>query len=264
MISAHAVGWPVARGGSQRLTDGLAAYLRSLGGEVVTGSRVASLSQLPSSRAVLCDVSPRGLIRIAGDRMPARYRRALERYRRGPGVFKVDWALDAPIPWADQRCLQASTVHLGGTLDEIAASERAAWEGRHHEQPFVLVCQQSQLDPSRAPPGKHTGYAYCHVPAGSPRDVSDLIEAQLERFAHGFRDRILARHVTGTAELERYNANYIGGAITGGAANFGQLFFRPVARLDPYRTPNRRLYLCSASTPPGGGVHGMCGDVAAR
>lgn len=261
---AHIEQWPVAAGGSQAIADALASYLRELGGRIETGRRVARLADLPPARAYLLDTDPRQLATIAGDALPARYLRRLGRYRYGPGVFKVDWALDGPIPWADPRCLEASTVHLGGTLEEIGAGERAAWDGEHVERPFVLLCQQSQLDPSRAPPGRHTGYAYCHVPAGSPRDVSDLVEAQVERFAPGFRDRILARKTWGPADLERYNANYVGGAITGGAADFGQLFARPVSWWSPYRTPHRQIFLCSASTPPGGGVHGMCGYFAAQ
>jgi phytoene dehydrogenase-like protein len=264
VISAHAVGWPVARGGSQRLADGLAAYLRSLGGEVVTDSRVDSLSQLPPSRAVLCDVSPRGLIRMAGDRMPARYRRALERYRRGPGVFKVDWALSGPVPWTAEGCRRAGTVHLGGSFGEIAESERAAWEGRIHDRPYVLLVQPSVADPTRAPEGRQTLWAYCHVPNGAGVDMTEPIERQIERYAPGFRDCILARHVMGPAEMERRNANIVGGDIGGGASDVRQIFARPVLSLDPYRTPIDGVYLCSSSTPPGVGVHGMCGYHAAQ
>jgi phytoene dehydrogenase-like protein len=211
----------------------------------------------------LFDTSPRQLASIAGARLSARYLRRLARYRYGPGAFKVDWALDGPIPWRDPGVLDASTVHVGGTLDEIATAEAAPWRGEHAERPFVLVCQQSQLDPSRAPPGKHTGYAYCHVPAGSTLDRTRAIEDQIERFAPGFRDRILARATTTAADFEQHNPAYVGGAITGGAADLAQLFTRPVARLDPYSTPDPRIFLCSASTPPGGGVHGMCGYYAA-
>ena len=196
--------------------------------------------------------------------LPARYVRRLRRYRYGPGVFKLDWALDGAIPWRDPRCLEASTVHVGGSLEQLAAAEAAVWRGEHPERPFVMVCQQSQFDPTRAPPGKHTGYAYCHVPPGSTVDLTAHIEQQLERFAPGFRDRVLARRVTTPADLERDNPNHVGGAITGGVADLVQLFARPVARLDPYATPNPRVFLCSASTPPGGGVHGMCGYHAAR
>jgi phytoene dehydrogenase-like protein len=203
-------------------------------------------------------------VAVAGSILPAGYVRRLGRYRHGPGVFKLDWALDGPIPWCDPRCLDASTVHVGGTLDEIAAAEAAVWRGEHPERPFVMVVQQSQFDPSRAPAGKHTGYAYCHVPAGSAVDLTDVVERQLERFAPGFRDRILARHAMGTGDLERDNPNCVGGDITGGVADLAQFFTRPVARLDPYSTPNPRLFLCSASTPPGPGVHGMCGYFAAQ
>jgi phytoene dehydrogenase-like protein len=256
--------WPVAEGGSRTIGGALASYLTSLGGRIETGVRVESLSALPDSRVVLFDTSPDQLVRIAGDALPARYRRRLERYRYGPGVFKVDWALDGPIPWRDPRCLDASTVHVGGTLAEICASERAMYAGSHHERPFLILCQQSDFDPSRAPEGRRTGYAYCHVPHGSTLDRTEVVEAQVERFAPGFRDRIVARHTMGPAGFHAYNPNYVGGAITGGVADAFQLFTRPVARLDPYSTPNPRLFLCSAATPPGGGVHGMCGYWAAR
>jgi phytoene dehydrogenase-like protein len=213
---------------------------------------------------VLFDTSPEQLSSIGGESLPDGYRRRLGRYRYGPGVFKLDWALDGPIPWKDPACLEASTVHVGGTLAEISASERAMYRGVHSERPYLIVCQQSQFDPSRAPAGKHTGYAYCHVPHGSTVDRTTAIEAQIERFAPGFRDRILARHAMNTADFERYNPNYKGGAITGGVADAFQLFNSPVTRLDPYSTPNPRLFICSAATPPGGGVHGQCGYWAAR
>jgi phytoene dehydrogenase-like protein len=263
-LCAHVEDWPVAAGGSEAITRALASLLRELGGSIETGRRIERLADLPPSRVVLFDTSPDALAAIAGDALPAGYRRRLARYRHGPGVFKLDWALDGPIPWRDPRCRQASTVHVGGSLAEIEASERDMFAGRHAERPFLIVCQQSEIDPSRAPAGRHTGYAYCHVPHGSNLDRSEAIEAQLERFAPGFRDRILARHAIGPAWLSRYNENYVGGAITGGTADVFQLFTRPVARLDPYTTPNPRLFLCSASTPPGGGVHGMCGYFAAR
>jgi phytoene dehydrogenase-like protein len=262
-LTAHVEDWPVARGGSIAITRALAGYLGSLGGRIETGRRIRAAADLPPARVYLFDTDPRQLAAIAGPALPAGYVRRLRRYRYGPGVFKVDYALDGPIPWSDPSCLEASTVHVGGSLDEIAASERAMWRGEHAERPFLIVVQQSQFDPTRAPPGKHTGYAYCHVPHGSSVDMTDRIEAQLERFAPGFRDRVLARHRLGPAELERDNPNYVGGAITGGAADVTQLFTRPVARLDPYSTPNPRVWLCSASTPPGGGVHGMCGFHAA-
>jgi phytoene dehydrogenase-like protein len=263
-VTAHAEDWPVAEGGSHAISRALAGVLASLGGEVETGRRVERLADLPPARVVLFDTSPDQLARIAGDSLPAGYRRRLLRYRYGPGVFKLDWALDGSIPWRDPRCREASTVHVGGTLEEIAASERDMWRGRHAERPYLIVCQQSEFDASRAPAGRHTGYAYCHVPHGSTLDRTEAIEAQVERFAPGFRDRILARHAIGPAWLAAYDANFVGGAITGGAADAFQLFTRPVARLDPYATPNPRLFLCSASTPPGGGVHGMCGFWAAR
>ena len=260
----HAVGWPVVRGGSQKLADALASYLRSLGGVIETGARVASLAELPPARAVLCDLTPREFLRVAGARLPRRYRRALERYRYGPGTFKLDYALDGPIPWAAPECERAGTVHLGGTLAEIAAAERAPWAGRHAERPFVLVGQQSRFDETRAPAAKHTLWAYCHVPNGSTVDMTERIENQIERFAPGFRDLVLERRAAAPADLERRNANLVGGDINGGAADLRQLFARPVARLNPYATPVPGLYLCSSATPPGGGVHGLCGYRAAR
>jgi len=264
LFASHVEAWPVAAGGSQAITGALASLLRAEGGRIETGAYVRALADLPPARVYLFDTSPAQLAAIAEPVLPARYVRRLRRYRYGPGVFKLDWALAGAIPWRDPRCLEASTVHLGGTIEEIAAAEAAMWRGDHPERPFVLVCQQSQLDPSRAPAGQHTGYAYCHVPAGSTVDVSAAIEAQIERFAPGFRDRILARHVITPRTLEDDNPNYIGGAITGGVADALQLFTRPVARWNPYTTPNPRVFLCSASTPPGGGVHGMCGYHAAR
>lgn len=262
--TAHVEDWPVAAGGSEAIARALAGVLQSLGGKIETGRRIERMADLPETRVVLFDTSPDQLARIAGDALPAGYRRRLQRYRYGPGVFKVDWALDGPIPWSDPRCREASTVHVGGTLEEIAAAERDVYHGRHTQRPYLIVCQQSEIDPSRAPEGRHTGYAYCHVPHASNVDHTDVIEAQLERFAPGFRERILARHTIGPAGLADYNPNYVGGAITGGVADAFQLFTRPVARLDPYGTPNPRLFICSASTPPGGGVHGMCGYWAAR
>ena len=260
----HAVGWPFPRGGSQKLADALAAHLRSLGGEIETGTRVESLAELAGAEAILLDVTPRQLVAMSGDRLPARYRRRLETFRFGPGVFKVDWALDGPIPWAAEECARAATVHLGGTLDEIAASEREPWRGSVSERPYVLLAQPSLFDPTRAPEGKQTAWAYCHVPNGSTLDLTERIEQQVERFAPGFRDRILARSALGPAQLEAHNANLVGGDINGGAADFRQLFTRPVARRSPYTTPVPNVFICSASTPPGGGVHGMCGWHAAR
>jgi phytoene dehydrogenase-like protein len=261
---AHSVGWPLAEGGSQRIADALAAHLRSLGGELTTGFEVTSLDQLPSSGAVLFDLGPHQVARIAGAELPARYRRRLLKFRYGMGVFKADFALDGPIPWKAPECEGAGTVHLGGTLEEIAASEDAVTRGRHAERPYVLLAQQSLFDPSRAPGGRHTVWAYCHVPNGSAVDMTVRIEDQIERFAPGFRDRILARSAIPAAAYQRYNANYVGGDINGGTQDLRQLFTRPVARINPYTTPNRRLYICSSSTPPGGGVHGMCGHYAAR
>src|SRR5262245_18075644 len=263
-LTGHVEDWPVAAGGSQAIARALASSLEPLGGRIETGVRVRRLADIPPARVVLFDTSPAQLADICAPLLPVSYLRRLRRYRYGPGVFKLDWALDGPIPWRDPRCLEASTVHLGGTLEEIAAAESAVWRGEHPEHPFLIVVQQSQFDPGRAPAGKHTGYAYCHVPAGSDVDCTGVIERQVERFAPGFCERILARHRTAPADLERDNPNYVGGAITGGVADLFQFFARPVARLDPYSTPHPRVFLCSASTPPGGGVHGMCGYFAAR
>jgi phytoene dehydrogenase-like protein len=260
----HAVGWPLPRGGSRRIAEALAAHLRSLGGEIRTGSPVESMDALPAARAVLCDVTPRQLLALAGDRLRGRYRRALERYRYGPAAFKLDFALSGTIPWKAAACARAATVHLGGTLEEIAASEAAVARGEHPERPFVLLVQPSLFDTSRAPAGRHTAWAYCHVPNGSTVDVRARIEAQIERFAPGFRDLVLARSVLTPARLQEQNPNYVGGDINGGAQDLGQMFTRPAARIVPYSTPVRGLYICSSSTPPGGGVHGMCGYHAAR
>ena len=260
---AHAGGWPFTRGGSQRLSDALASYFRSIGGTIETGAPVENVDHLPPARAVVCDLTPRQLLRIAGHKFPPRYRQALERFRYGPGVFKLDWALDGPIPWRAPACARAGTVHLGGTFDEIAEAERAPWRGEHAARPYVLLAQQTPWDPTRAPPGKHTAWAYCHVPNGSTVDVTDSIEAQVERFAPGFGNLILARSVMTTADMERHNPNLVGGDITGGAQVLRQVFARPVLSLNPYRTPMKGVYLCSSSTPPGGGVHGMCGYHAA-
>jgi phytoene dehydrogenase-like protein len=261
---AHAVGWPLPRGGSRRIAEALGAHLQSLGGEIRTGSPVESLDSLPPARVVVCDVTPRQLLALAGDRLRGRYRRGLERYRYGPAAFKLDFALSGPIPWKAAGCARAATVHLGGTLDEIAASEAAVGRGEHPERPFVLLVQPSLFDASRAPAGRHTAWAYCHVPNGSTFDMRARIEAQIERFAPGFRDLVLARSVLTPARLEERNPNYVGGDINGGAQDLGQMFTRPVARIVPYSTPVPGLYICSSSTPPGGGVHGMCGYHAAR
>lgn len=263
-LTGHLVDWPVAEGGSGSIARALVSYFQSLGGTVETSRLVKSLGELPASRVVLFDTSPNQLVDLKDARFPDSYRRRLARYRYGPGVFKLDWALDGPIPWRDARTLEASTVHVGGTMEEIAHAEAEVWKGRHPEKPFVMLVQQSQFDPTRAPQGKHTGYGYCHVPPGSTVDLTDAVEKQIERFAPGFRDRILARHATNTAAFEAENPNYVGGAITGGVADIFQFFTRPVARIDPYSTPDPRIFLCSASTPPGGGVHGMCGVFAAK
>jgi phytoene dehydrogenase-like protein len=261
---AHRTGWPIPGGGAQSIANALASYLRSLGGEIVTSSPVASLRDVPDAGTILLDVTPRQALAIAGDRFSSSYRSSLERYRYGPGACKVDWALSEPVPWRDRACADAGTVHLGGTLDEIVASERAPWNGEHAEKPFVLVAQPSLFDKMRAPPGKHTLWGYCHVPNGSDVDMTERIERQIERFAPGFRDCILHRRVTKASELHLGNANLVGGDIGGGANTLRQLFFRPVIRRNPYATSVKGLYLCSSSTPPGGGVHGMCGMYAAR
>ena len=260
--AAHAAGWPIPQGGSQRIADALSSYFQSLGGRIVTGTRVASLEDVREAGVILCDVTPRQFLQLAGDRLPSRYRRKMEKYRYGPGVFKMDWALSGPIPWKAEECSRASTVHIGGTLEEIASSERAVWQGILSERPFVLLTQPSQFDKARAPENRHIAWAYCHVPNGSDADMSRQIESQIERFAPGFRSRILARHCFAASQLERHNPNLVGGDITGGANHIGQLIARPSRLL--YRTPVRGVYLCSASTPPGGGVHGMCGWHAAK
>jgi phytoene dehydrogenase-like protein len=263
-MTGHMENWPIAQGGSQAITNSMAAYFRSLGGEIQTSQWVRKLQDLPMADAYIFDTDPVQLAQIAETDLPTGYRKRLMKYNYGPGAFKLDWALDGPIPWKDANALKASTVHLGGTLEEIAVSERMAWEGKHCDKPFVLLCQQSNFDASRAPKGKHTGYAYCHVPNGSTKNMTDAIENQIERFAPGFKDIVLKRHTTHTAAFHDYNPNYVGGAITGGAANLSQLFTRPVARLNPYTTPNPKIFICSAATPPGGGVHGMCGYWAAK
>lgn len=261
-ISAHAVGWPIARGGSQAIANALASYLESLGAPILTDTRVQSLDEFERDAIVLCDVTPRQFLTLARNRLPDGYRRKMEGWRYGPGVFKIDWALNGPIPWKAPECGRAATVHLGGSAVEIAESERAPWEGRTHPRPFVLLAQQSLFDTSRAPAGMHTAWAYCHVPNGSHADMTAAIEAQVERFAPGFRECILQRHTMAPAEMERHNANLVGGDITGGANTVAQMLIRPAAQM--YRTPLNGVFLCSSSTPPGGGVHGMCGYHAAR
>ena len=260
--AAHVAGWVFPRGGAQSLTDGLASYFRSLGGEIVTGQRVASVDDLPPARAVLCDLSPRPLLKIAGHKFPDWYRQKLEQYRYGCGVFKVDWARETPISWRASACAQAGTVHVGGTLEEIERGEQEAWSGRAPERPFVLVTQPSRFDSTRAPADRQTVWGYCHVPHGSTEDMLPRIEAQIERFAPGFRERVLARSVMRPADVERHNANLVGGDIGAGVSDIPQLFLRPTRLM--YSTPVRGLYICSASTPPGVGVHGMCGYFAAQ
>lgn len=264
LVTGHAAPWPVAEGGSAAISRALVSHLRRLGGELILNAPVRDLTQLPPARAYLFDTSPRTVLEVCGEALPSNYRRRLARFRYGPGVFKLDWALSGPIPWRDPRIQAASTVHLGGDLNRIAAAERTMYDGGHPERPFILLCQQSLFDPTRAPAGRHTAYAYAHVPAHSDRDLTATMEAELERHAPGFRDLVLARHAMTAVDFERYNPNYIGGAISGGVTDALQLFTRPVARLDPYTTPNPKIFMCSAATPPGAGVHGMCGYWAAR
>jgi phytoene dehydrogenase-like protein len=264
LAMGHRRGWPLPKGGSQSIASALTSYFVSLGGQVQTNFYVTSLEQLPSSHAVLFDVTPRQLLTIAGHKFSGLYKWQLERYRYGMGVFKIDWALAEPIPFTASECRRAGTIHLGNTLEEIAHAEQLTWDGTHPEKPFVLLAQQSLFDASRAPAGQHTAWAYCHVPHGSTKDMTAAIEQQVERFAPGFRERILARSVMNTAQMEAHNPNYVGGDINGGVLDIGQLFTRPVLRLSPYQTSAKGLYICSSSTPPGGGVHGMCGYHAAR
>jgi phytoene dehydrogenase-like protein len=264
ILAGHATGWPAAVGGSVSIINAMAAYLRSLGGEIETSRPVRSLRDVPPTVAVLFDVTPIQLAYIASDELPRSYVNRLGRFRYGPGVFKIDWALDGPIPWKAPECARSATVHVGGTLEEIAAHEHAVFHGKMTDKPFVLCAQQSMFDSTRAPEGKHTGWAYCHVPHGSTEDATEAIERQIERFAPGFRDIILARRTINTAQYEEHNANFVGGDIAGGANTMSQFLTRPFAKLDPYATPNERIFLCSSSTPPGGGVHGMCGYWAAK
>ena len=264
LVTGHVENWAIPKGGSQSIANALASYYQSLGGELLLSTQITHFDALPTAKKYIFDTDPAQLVAIANEKLPASYQKRLNRYRFGPGVFKIDFALDGPIPWRDPNCLKASTVHLGGTLNEIAKGEKDAWEGRHSEQPFVMLAQQSQFDPQRAPSGKHTGWAYCHVPNGSDQDMTRQIINQIERFAPGFQDIILAKHTMATSDFYTYNRNYFGGAVTGGAADISQLFTRPVARIDPYSTPNSDIFMCSASTPPGGGVHGMCGFYAAK
>jgi phytoene dehydrogenase-like protein len=262
--SAHAAGWPLARGGSQALIDAMAAVLRAHGGRIETGAPVENIDELPPGRLILADVTPRQLLRLARHRLPARYVRRLERYRYGPGAFKLDWALSGPIPWKAHQCARAGTIHIGGTSEEIAAAEAAPWRGQHPQKPYVLLVQPTLFDPTRAPPGRHIAWAYCHIPNGSTFNMTDRIEQQVERFAPGFRDLIIGRSVKSPVDLEAGNPNLVGGDVNGGSAEFSHLLTRPIVSLNPYATPLSNLFICSASTPPGGGVHGMCGYHAAH
>jgi phytoene dehydrogenase-like protein len=264
ITTAHIYGWPIAKGGAVSIANALADYFMSIGGKIQTNFYVQSLNQLPSSKAVLLDVTPRQLVQIAGDRFSSVYKRQLRQYRYGMGVFKIDWALREPIPFTAPECRQAGTVHLGNTLEEIAESERLAANGVHAQKPFVLLAQPSLFDASRAPAGKHTAWAYCHVPHGSQQNMTAAIEDQVERFAPGFKDCILAKHTMNTVQMEAHNPNYIGGDINGGIADLRQLYTRPSMRISPYTTSAKGIYICSSATPPGGGVHGMCGYHAAR
>lgn len=260
----HVAGWPIPRGGSQAIIDALASCLRSMGGEIVTGQEVRSLDELPPARLTFFNTAPVNMATIAGERLSAGYRQQLQRFRHGPGSFKIDWALSGPVPWTAEACRKAGTIHLGPTLDAIAASERAMWNGQHTDRPYVLIAQQSLFDDTRAPEGQHTLWGYCHVPAGSTVDMTEVIEDQVERFAPGFKELILARHTITAQAFEAYNPNYIAGDIAGGIVDFRQLFTRPSIRLEPYRTSAPDIFICSASTPPGGGVHGMAGYHAAE
>jgi phytoene dehydrogenase-like protein len=259
----HAVGWPLACGGSQVIADAMAARLRTMGGEIVTGFRVSSLEQLPPHKVLLLDVTPKQILEIAGESLPASYRRQLSKYRYGPGVFKMDWALSEPIPWKAKECLQAATVHIGGEMEAIAEAEGTVWKSEAPERPFIILAQPSLFDNTRVPDGKQLAWAYCHMPNSCTIDMTERIEAQIERFAPGFRQVILGRSRLDPLQMQAYNENYVGGDINGGVQDLGQLFTRPTLSLTPYRTPVKGIYLCSSSTPPGGGVHGMCGYHAA-
>jgi len=263
-ILGHVNGWPLAEGGSQKLADALCSYFRSLGGKIVTNSRIDTLDALPKAKAILCDLTTHEFLRISADRLPHAYKTKLQRFRYAAGVFKMDWALRAPIPWRARDCARAATLHVGGTMGEIAANESGLSEGKIPQKPFVIMAQQSIFDRTRAPAGMHTAWGYCHVPNGCTTDMTETIENQIERFAPGFRDCILARHTMSSTQMEAYNPNYAGGDITGGAANLLQLLRRPIISRHPYATPVPGLFICSSSTPPGGGVHGMCGYHAAR
>lgn len=264
MSAAHNRGWPVAKGGSGAIAAAMERYFVSIGGTLFCSTPVHALSDLPAARVILFDLTPRQLLNMSGLDLPASYRRQLQHYRYGPGCFKVDWALRAPIPFVNADARRAGTVHLGGSMEEVAASEAAVWEGRVAKKPFVLLSQPSLFDPSRAPAGAHTAWAYCHTPPGFSGDLTELLEEQVERFAPGFKETIIGRHAMNAVDLERYNANYVGGDINGGILDLRQLFTRPVPSWSPYRIPGNSAYICSSATPPGGGVHGMCGYHAAR
>jgi phytoene dehydrogenase-like protein len=264
MAAGHLGGWPIPKGGSGAIAHSLASYFTSIGGKIETNTYVKSLNQLPSAHAVLFDVSPKNLLQIAGHKFSSIYKWQLQRYRYGMGVYKIDWALDGAIPFTADECKKAGTVHIGNTFDDIKIGEQQTWDGHHPEKPFVLLAQQSLFDDTRAPQGKHTAWAYCHVPNGSTKNMTDAIENQVERYAPGFKDIILAKHTMDTAQMEEYNPNYIGGDINGGVIDIGQLFTRPALRYSPYKTSAKGIYICSASTPPGGGVHGMCGYHSAK
>jgi len=264
LASGHVIDWPVAKGGSQSISNALLKCYLSLGGKIEYSHKVTDLVQLPTARAYLFDTDPKQLSTIAKTALPESYRKRLNKYNYGAGTFKIDYALSEKIPWIDKRCADASTVHLGGTIEEITRGEAAAWKGKYEEQPYVLVAQQSHFDTTRSPKGQHTCWAYCHTPFNSNRDMSAEIENQIERFAPGFKDIILSKSSMNATRFHQYNPNYVGGSITGGSADITQLFTRPVARWNPYTTPNPAIFICSASTPPGGGVHGMCGYWAAK
>jgi phytoene dehydrogenase-like protein len=263
-ILAHSSGWPIVKGGSQKLSDALASYFVSLGGQIMTNTHIKSMRELPPARVVMFDLTPRQILRIASDELTPSYRWELHKYRYGPGVFKLDWALNSPIPWKSPKCAEAGTVHIGGTFEEIISGEQAVAKGRCPEKPFVILSQPTLFDETRAPEGKHTAWAYCHVPSGSAIDMTDRIESQVERFAPGFRDCIIGRHAMTPKDLEKYNQNYVGGDISGGIQNILQTIARPSLRVTPYATSLKGVFICSSSTPPGGGVHGMCGYHAAR
>lgn len=260
----HSVGWPMPCGGTQNLANALASYFRSLGGDILLNTNIENFDAIPPARAIFFDLTPKQILKIMGDRFPERYTNSLKKYRYGPGVFKMDWALSHPIPWKSEECAKAGTVHLGGTLEEIAESERQVWEGKIPQNNFIILAQPTLFDPSRAPEGKHVAWAYCHVPNGSGIDLTKQIEAQIEQYAPGFIDCIIGRSTKTAIELEQYNPNYVGGDINGGVEDIYQLFTRPTARFNPYSTPLKGIYICSSSTPPGGGVHGMCGFHAAQ